>query len=75
MSTVTRQYQRRDTALNWSAKNPVLGSGEIGIELDTRMLKLGDGSTSWSDLPYYGGPSNVTIIVGDIFDSFLLAGM
>ena len=53
MSSV-RIQQRRDTAANWTSVNPVLAEGEIGLELDTDQLKVGDGSTAWSSLPYGG---------------------
>ena len=43
---------RRDTASNWSTNNPVLAEGEIGIEIDTTLMKVGDGTTAWNDLPY-----------------------
>ena len=46
----TRQVQRRDTAANWTAVNPVLLSGEWGFETDTRKLKIGDGVTAWNAL-------------------------
>jgi hypothetical protein len=45
---------RRDTSLSWTFANPVLASGEMGIELDTRQFKIGDGNTRWSSLPYGG---------------------
>ena len=45
---------RRDTSENWSDTNPVLAEGEIGLEIDTGLFKVGDGSTSWNDLSYYG---------------------
>lgn len=32
---------RNDTAVNWTAVNPILAEGEIGIENDTRLQKLG----------------------------------
>lgn len=41
---------RRDTASNWAAANPVLGSGEFGLQTDHRVLKVGDGATAWSSL-------------------------
>lgn len=44
---------RRDTAAAWTASNPVLASGEVGIELDTLKLKVGDGVTAWNSLGYY----------------------
>ena len=44
---------RNDIALNWTGYNPVLAQGEIGIETDTRKLKLGDGISNWNSLIYY----------------------
>jgi len=46
------QKQRRDTAANWTAANPTLLAGEIGIESDTGKIKIGDGSTVWASLGY-----------------------
>ena len=44
---------RRDQAANWTSANPVLAAGEAGYELDTRLLKIGDGVTAWNNLPYH----------------------
>lgn len=43
---------RRDTAVNWHTRNPVLADGEPGYEKDSRRLKIGDGITTWRLLPY-----------------------
>jgi hypothetical protein len=43
---------RRDTSANWSASNPILAEGEIGIDTTLREAKVGDGSTAWNSLPY-----------------------
>lgn len=43
---------RRDTAIGWSAANPVLEDGQEGYETDTRKRKVGDGVTAWGALPY-----------------------
>lgn len=45
----------RDTAANWSANNPTLGLGQPGFETDTNKLKVGNGTSNWSSLPYIGG--------------------
>lgn len=46
---------RRDLSSNWTANNPILLQGEFGYELDTGFAKIGDGSTNWSSLDYFGG--------------------
>ena len=51
---------RRDLSQNWNYNDPVLMSGEPGYEMDTRKLKLGDGQTPWSQLPYYCGVTGAT---------------
>ena len=48
----SRIQLRNDTAENWAAANPVLLKGELGIELDTRKIKVGDGTTNWQSLKY-----------------------
>lgn len=54
-----RMWQRRDTAANWTAKNPIMAAGEIGVQLgalptDTKF-KIGDGVTAWNTLGFYEG--------------------
>jgi hypothetical protein len=58
---IRRMFQRRGTAAEWIAANPVLGEGEIGIELHSGespavvpLWKVGDGVTEWTWLPYMG---------------------
>lgn len=46
---------RRDSASAWTAADPVLADGEFGVESDTGNLKLGDGESAWSALPYFSG--------------------
>lgn len=43
---------RRDSNTDWTTENTVLSDGEIGFITDTRLAKIGDGSTAWNDLPY-----------------------
>jgi hypothetical protein len=47
-----RFRNRRALASEWTAKNPTLGDGELGLEKDTRRIKFGDGFTPWNSLPY-----------------------
>jgi hypothetical protein len=47
-----RLQNRRDTAANWTANNPTLAAGEIGLETDTAKYKMGDGTTAWNSLAY-----------------------
>lgn len=44
---------RRGTAAQWTTANPVLASGEMGLETDTKEFKFGDGTTTWTALPYW----------------------
>ena len=43
---------RRGSATQWSNANPTLAQGELGIELDTGRIKIGDGVTAWNSLRY-----------------------
>ena len=53
---------RRGTANQWTAENPLLAVGEMAIETDTNLYKIGDGVTLWILLPYGGlhGPTGTT---------------
>lgn len=67
---------RRDTSLNWQQTNPLLASGEMGIELDTHTFKIGDGVIRWNQLPYGGlqgppGPAGNTPVAPGIIGQVL----
>ena len=47
---------KSNTRSQWATVNPVLLAGEPGLESDTENLKIGDGKTVWSGLPYFGNP-------------------
>jgi len=51
--TVTRFKLRNGSAALWTAENPILLEGEVGLETDTRKYKVGNGVSAWSALPYY----------------------
>lgn len=49
---------RRDVPEKWSLNNPVLSTGEVGIELPSSgsaKIKIGDGEKNWNDLDYFTG--------------------
>lgn len=52
----------RNTGDEFSASNPVLNNGQIGIETDTNRIKIGDGSTAWNDLYYISVEGNVDLL-------------
>ena len=47
-----RLQLRRDGAQQWANVNPILAQGELGIEIDTSRIKIGDGVTAWNSLKY-----------------------
>lgn len=56
---------RRDTKERWTEVNPVLMEGEIGLEIDTNNIKMGDGVHAWNELEYGVGIENITSELGD----------
>ena len=63
------QFQfRRGLAADWTYYNPLLANGEMGLEIDTQLFKIGDGSRRWINLPYGGftGPSGSTGPTGEV---------
>ena len=71
---LTRTSQRGNTSTQWASLNPILYSGEIGIEIDTRKVKHGDGESHWNDLPYWrNGGETYTAGAGVIIDSYTIS--
>ncbi|TGT42785.1 tail fiber domain-containing protein [Mesorhizobium sp. M8A.F.Ca.ET.165.01.1.1] len=65
MSVVAaRLVEANGTAAQWTAANPVLLQGEMGLETDTRQFKIGDGTTAWNSLAY-GGVQGIPGVKGD----------
>lgn len=52
---MTRIQLRHDTAANFASVNPVLLAGEAAVETDTNKIKIGDGTTAYNSLEYFGG--------------------
>jgi hypothetical protein len=74
MSTVRIQV-RRGTASEWTSANPTLAAGEMGVETDTRKIKIGTGSTAWTSLSYIASDApGITEIAQDAIDTALSMG-
>ena len=74
MSTVRIQV-RRGTASEWTSANPTLAAGELGVETDTRKIKVGTGSTAWTSLAYIASDApGITEIAQDAIDQALSMG-
>lgn len=89
----SRRYRRLRNptfpAAEWTAKNPLLQRGEIGVESDTHKVKVGDGLTYWNSLQYItsdggavdsvNGHTGVVVLtasdVGALPDSTSLSGL
>ena len=55
MPVNTTVQLRRGSGENWNSINPTLSNGELGLNTDNQLFKIGDGLTSWTSLPYYPG--------------------
>lgn len=61
---IGRICQKNDSANNWTKQNTILLNGEIGIENDTGLVKIGDGESGWNSLPYinqFGKVNNLSV--------------
>jgi len=68
---------RRGTAAQWTAANPTLGNGEMGLEEDTQLAKMGNGVDAWNDLDYWPPPAAsetkraygrmIPVFIGDVY--------
>ena len=62
---------RRDLASIWTSNNPTLKDGEIGLETDTRLIKIGDGITTWNNLTYFKGDLSNYYTSGEVDNQLL----
>jgi hypothetical protein len=72
---------RRDTAANWASVNPTPAQGEMCYEVDSGVLKIGDGATSYTALAAFsagggGGGGGLTLeqVQDDLGNTSLVAG-
>jgi len=68
---MVRIQLRRDTAANWTSSNPVLRAGEVGIETDTLKFKIGNGTSTWTQITGYANvtPSSLTSSLSEYIES------
>jgi hypothetical protein len=66
VALITRISLRNDSTANWLVNNSVvLLRGEVGFEYpqdEPVRMKVGDGITPWSQLPYFGGGLGINAI-------------
>lgn len=78
----TRLVIRNDSSANWESvkDTAILLKGEMGIEFledGTPKIRIGDGTTPWSQLQYFGGEESKAFQVGsldEIADADLAVG-
>lgn len=49
---------KHGSAADWATKNPILAAGELGAEINTGLIKLGDGVHNYNDLNYINAPTS-----------------
>lgn len=54
---------RRNTSAQWAALNPILDSGEQGLETDTGRVRIGDGQTRFVALDYFLPSAQVITLI------------
>lgn len=58
---------RNGTSTQWLISNPVLAKGEPGYDITNNIIKIGDGSSSWSNLSTISSSKNT--ILSDVVDA------
>lgn len=74
MAVGTRMQQRRATAADWNTSDYLLAAGELGITLDTGIIKIGDGVNTWTELPIAFDAQYLPLL-GKAADSELIDGV
>lgn len=70
----TRMLQRRATEADWTTSDYILATGEIGVTTDTEIMKIGNGTSPWSELDI-AFDSYYLPILGTAANSELLEGI
>jgi hypothetical protein len=60
---------RNDSTAGWAADNPVLAQGEIGVDTTLGQMKIGDGTSTWTQLDFYAsGTADIADFVFETVD-------
>lgn len=59
---------RSTTASTWASSAAILTKGEVGIESDTGVVKVGDGILTWAHLPVYDNQTTSAVESSRISD-------
>jgi hypothetical protein len=66
---------RRGTTTQWNSSTKILESGELGLDLTLNKLKVGNGTSLWTSLPYINIlPSELSELAQDAVESAITAG-
>jgi hypothetical protein len=67
---------RRDTETNWNTNDPILASGEIGIATNftPAKFKIGNDTSSWTELPYVVENGNSLATLTDVLITNIQVG-
>ena len=67
---------RNDLAATWASRNPILAKGELGAEIDTGLLKIGDGTKHFNELGYInlGKAGDGALITTNTSNQFTIPG-
>lgn len=68
VTELKRMQQRRDTTADWTADNPVLLAGELGLDTTTNLFRVGNGVDNWLDLPTIDFADAEALILAGIND-------
>jgi hypothetical protein len=73
MATIETIKLSKNGSAQWTSLNPILEDKEIGVEVDTKLFKVGNGIARWNDLAYVvsGGKNALFIFLSDDPDNML----
>ena len=62
---ISKIITRNDTAANWASSTIPLALSQFGYDTTNKILKIGDGSTLWANLPTLGSYSDAGVTFGE----------